>query len=371
MHTLQQRIAEVVRWRGPLPVTVLAHRLGPADGAAALVRFAHRLECPTTLVHDGPGLDDAAALALVDAGLGRAIIRVGGVDAATHEAVVGSPLDAAQGAIAALLAAREERGARLEVVARVPWRKGVGPDPSDLGVALRQWGVDRWHLAAAYRADAAAPPPQGGQAPATDPPAPASALDALRPRAPRRAPPRTRAPWGAAAARRPPSDSCSPARARLQPPSTHRSPPSRASCPTNGRGRRPPRGHPVLRPGVRHPSGAPRRHGLAAPGRRLEVVMRIVMDAAPLQGTTISADLDGWAARAAEAALDGPTALDVRFRVHGRLPASTGRWRSPSSKPRRSGARFGCGCRGTPTSSSRRWRRPAPKTSTSTPPIST
>lgn len=45
--------------------------------------------------------------------------------------------------------------------------------------------------------------------------------------------------------------------------------------------------------------------------------MRIVMDAVPPQGTTISADLGtAWAARAAEAALDvAPTALDVRLRV--------------------------------------------------------
>ena len=46
---LQDRVAEAVRWRGALPVTVVTERLATDERVSEVARFAHRLECRTEI----------------------------------------------------------------------------------------------------------------------------------------------------------------------------------------------------------------------------------------------------------------------------------------------------------------------------------
>lgn len=135
-------IVAMVEKAGPLPVTVLAGGKAGAPIAAELVRFAHRLECPVTLVSDGRGIDFAKAAELIDRGLRHLRVHVGGVSPEVHMAVVGAPLDDAIGAIDAAVAARRDRNARLDIEVGLPWRSPAHTEARAVIGWARQAGAD-------------------------------------------------------------------------------------------------------------------------------------------------------------------------------------------------------------------------------------
>lgn len=145
-------LASAVTWLGPVPVTVQAGHRAQHPYLAEIVRFAHRLECRTLLVTDGGGLGSAGAEELVDCGLAAARIWVGGVSEHVHEAVVGSPLADATGALAALSAARKSRGARLDLEVGIPWQGPVASEVKAIIGWARQAGLDGFRLVAPWRA---------------------------------------------------------------------------------------------------------------------------------------------------------------------------------------------------------------------------
>ena len=148
-----QALVSAVEWLGPLSVTILAHRSAGGATAAELVRFAHRLECRTELVSDGVGLDLGRAEELVDRGLERLRIRMGGVSPEVHQAVVGGDLDAAMGAVRAALEARTERGARLDIEVALPWKEPAQSEARALIGWAREAGVDGFRLLAPWRSE--------------------------------------------------------------------------------------------------------------------------------------------------------------------------------------------------------------------------
>lgn len=136
-------VAAVARW-GPLSVRVWTGQ-GATEArwqlVAAACRFAHRLDCPTTLVTDGQGLDPARALSLVDGGLARGLVLV-------HDTAGLAP---ACSALQALTAAADARGVPLRLTA---WILAGPRAPADLaaaGTALSRSGAHDHAVIAPWR----------------------------------------------------------------------------------------------------------------------------------------------------------------------------------------------------------------------------
>jgi hypothetical protein len=147
-----QTIAAVVARQGPLPVTVLATHSAGTDPVVELVRFAHRLECPTRLITDGSGIDAHRAGQFLDAGLGAVRVLVGGVSEAVQRVTVGNAATDATTAVAVLVAARAERDYPLDIEIDIPWVEGVTTELSAVVGWARQAGADGFRIVAPYRA---------------------------------------------------------------------------------------------------------------------------------------------------------------------------------------------------------------------------
>lgn len=152
-HEWHQVIADVVAWIGPVPVTLIATHCADDVEVAELVRFAHRLECPTRLVTDGTGIDSAVAAHLLTCGLGSIRLLVGGVSELVQRQTVGNAAVEATGALAALHAARVEAGASLDIEIAIPWVQGVTLELTAVIGWARQAGADGFRVIAPYRAE--------------------------------------------------------------------------------------------------------------------------------------------------------------------------------------------------------------------------
>ncbi len=142
-------IVRVVEWSKPLPVQVVGradHRL-----LAEVVRFAHRLECPTSLRTCAAGLTQGRADELVDCGLDQVVLRVAGVSDETQGAVLGETVADTRRAIAALQAARASRGAGLDIVVEVPFSDATAAELRALVEEARVVGVDGVRLGAPWQ----------------------------------------------------------------------------------------------------------------------------------------------------------------------------------------------------------------------------
>lgn len=146
-------IVGAVQWLGPLPVTVLASQSAASPVAADLIRFAHRLECPTLLVTNGVGVTDAVALDLIDRGLRAVVIRMGGVSEEVHASVVGGRAADAAGAVRSFVQARATRGFALDIEVALPWQGNADSEARALLGWAQQAGADGFRVTAPWRAD--------------------------------------------------------------------------------------------------------------------------------------------------------------------------------------------------------------------------
>jgi hypothetical protein len=145
----EDRITELVQWAGAMPVCVVARAANPL--MPDVVRFAHRLECPTSLRTTAAGLPRSRAEELLDRGLDELIIRVAGASDAVQQAVLGESalqaLDALQGAVAA----RMGRGLPLRVVVEIPLTTTGAREVPALFAWARGNGADAVRIAAPFR----------------------------------------------------------------------------------------------------------------------------------------------------------------------------------------------------------------------------
>lgn len=166
----RELLSSAVTWLGPVPVTFLVGSRARHPFLGELVRFVHRMECDTLLVTDGTGLDQAAAEALVDRGLGAVRLWVGGVSESVHHAVVGSGFADASGALEALRAARQDRGAALDLEVALPWQGPAHTEARALLGWAKERGADGFRVVAPWRAVALPRDPETLDALAAVPP---------------------------------------------------------------------------------------------------------------------------------------------------------------------------------------------------------
>jgi hypothetical protein len=144
-----------VEWLGPVPVTFLCRSRVLPPLVLDLVRFAHRLDCAVSLYGVDGGIDEDMALQLVDRGLQRACLVLGGVTPDLHAEVSGRSVGRTTAAVTALVGARERRGVDLDVVVDFPCTPGTAKDlPAVLGWA-RQAGADGFAVSPPFLAPAA------------------------------------------------------------------------------------------------------------------------------------------------------------------------------------------------------------------------
>ncbi|MFT5686734.1 MAG: MoaA/NifB/PqqE/SkfB family radical SAM enzyme [Myxococcota bacterium] len=145
-------LVDAIAWLGPIPVTVIAGQRGDHPELIEIIRFVHRLECPTRLVCDGAGIDDAVALRLVDVGLEAVTVRVGGVSSTAHRSAVGGEVRDASEAVSAFIEAKRYRSATLDIEVLTPWRGRVNEEINAVIGWARQLGCDGFRLTPPWRA---------------------------------------------------------------------------------------------------------------------------------------------------------------------------------------------------------------------------
>ncbi len=146
-------LVDAIAWLGPVPVTVIAGQRGDHPELVEIIRFVHRLECPTRLVCDGAGISDAVALDLVDVGLAAVSVQVGGVSSTAHRSSVGGEVRDAAEAVSAFIEAKRYRSAVLDIEVLTPWRGRVNEEISAVIGWARQLGSDGFRLTPPWRAE--------------------------------------------------------------------------------------------------------------------------------------------------------------------------------------------------------------------------
>ncbi len=136
----QRVIVETVDWLGPIRVCFRG-QAAQSELLVKLVRFANRLECPTHLVTAGP-LHEDLSLALVDAGLGAATVRIGALDKEGHLASTGISMDETLATVDYLGKAREDRKRPLVLLGSLTLSPATVSNLGAMAGLARQVGVD-------------------------------------------------------------------------------------------------------------------------------------------------------------------------------------------------------------------------------------
>lgn len=142
----QAWLVDAIHWSGPRTVTVYAGQHGASPLACELIRFAHRLDCPTRLICNGEGLDDLAANELLHAGLQAVRIEI------EHHS------DAAAVAARSMRAAALQQRAVLDVEVAMVWSASVVDDFETIVDWSRREGCDGVRVIAPWHGSRAAPP---------------------------------------------------------------------------------------------------------------------------------------------------------------------------------------------------------------------
>lgn len=150
----QSILLSAVEWLGPVPVTFLSRSQAVSPLLPELVRFANRLECAVTLYGVEGGIDDELALRLVDCGLNRACLVLGGVTPDLQAEVSGRSVGRTTAAVNALVQARERRRVDLDVVVDFPCTPATAKDLEAVLGWARQAGADGFAVSPPFLAPA-------------------------------------------------------------------------------------------------------------------------------------------------------------------------------------------------------------------------
>jgi len=151
----QEILLSAVEWLGPVPVTFLSRSETLSPLVPELIRFANRLECAVSLYGVDGGIDEDLAVRLVDMGLGRACLVLGGVTPDLHAEVSGRSVGRTTAAVRALVRARQLRGEQLDVVVDFPCTPATAKDLEAVLGWAKQAGADGFAVSPPFLAPAA------------------------------------------------------------------------------------------------------------------------------------------------------------------------------------------------------------------------
>jgi hypothetical protein len=137
-------IVEYIQESGPLPVHVIVDKQPNDPDIPLILRFAHRLNCPTELFINGDQLEESSIQSLVQSGVDWIWLPIGGVSANVHLEATGVSIEQSTYVLHNLLQFREETHTKIGVL--MPWSGNIPSESS----AIRSWaeelGVDSIHV---------------------------------------------------------------------------------------------------------------------------------------------------------------------------------------------------------------------------------
>jgi hypothetical protein len=134
-------ISDFVNYCGINPVHILAYEHGGEPQVSTLLKFAHRLDCPTKVVLNGDGITSQAASSLIHSGVDEICLVVGGLSSKLHHEVTGCDIDETTKAINLLLNARDGFSTKITIV--LPWVNGVPREYPAVSDWAKEIGVDQ------------------------------------------------------------------------------------------------------------------------------------------------------------------------------------------------------------------------------------
>ena len=129
-------IAEYVQKSGPNPIHVWAMENGHSAKIAELLRFAHRLDCPTKIVLTGENCTRESISRLLHSGVDEIWMIFGGLSHQVHEEVTALNIEDSVRILHLLLEERAE--SKTKICIAVPW---VREAPKEMS-ALRDWAME-------------------------------------------------------------------------------------------------------------------------------------------------------------------------------------------------------------------------------------
>ena len=109
------------------------------------------MECHTTLVTAGTGIEQDQADRLLDVGLSSVRLLVGGVSDGVQTKTVGNTAQQATTAVTALIQAKRTRNSNLDIEIAIPWVAGVTQEITAVVGWAKQAGADGFRILAPYR----------------------------------------------------------------------------------------------------------------------------------------------------------------------------------------------------------------------------
>ena len=136
IETMREMIVEYIQRFGPFPIHIFAENHASNNDISNLLRFSHRLNCPTELTLSGDDLELPHIECLIQTGVDWIWLPIGGVSAQTHEQATGVSIEQSTYVLHQLLKLRQETHTKIGIL--IPWS---GTTPSE-STAIRSWGEE-------------------------------------------------------------------------------------------------------------------------------------------------------------------------------------------------------------------------------------